>query len=171
MSRHALHHLLFLLLLFSLTACGGKTAPPLREDVEIDLHFLADRELNPNSHGRSSPIAVRYFFLNATDAFDEADYFALTIDAKATLGTEMVPGGKSFVIRPGGRHRVQQVTPPNITAIGFVAGYRDISNAGWRAVHIVPVPPEVGMFSSTLKIKLDIKLLENDMHILPRKKD
>ncbi len=158
----------FLLLCALLWGCGGKEVSP-KEDVLLDLTFIAAKDINPNSNGRPSPLAVRTFHLAATDAFEEADYFALQTDAKKTLGDTLLPGGDKFVIRPGGREIIRRKLPPGVTALGIIAGYRDISHATWQTVHMIPPPPEAGWFSSPLKITLEIRLQESDIQVTPRR--
>lgn len=158
----------FLLLCALLWGCGGKEVS-LKEDILLDLTFIAAKDINPNSNGRPSPLAVRTFHLAATDAFEEADYFALQTDAKKTLGDTLLPGGDKFVIRPGGREIIRRKVPPGVTALGIIAGYRDISHATWQAVHTIPPPPDVGWFSSPVKVTLEIRLQESDIQVTPQR--
>lgn len=158
-----------LLALFLLTGCGGKDIPPPKEAIELDLTFTADPDINPSLRGRPSPLAVRVFELKATDSFEDADYFTLQTDPQKTLGDALLPGGDKFVIRPGGREIIRRKAHPSTTALAIIAGYRDIPRATWQAIHLVPPPPDVSLFSSPLKIVLEIQLHELEMRLVPQK--
>lgn len=153
------------LLVLLLSACGGKEPVAPREAVLLDLTFLADPDINPSPRGRPSPLAVRVFELKATDVFQDADYFVLQTDPKKTLGDDLLPGGDKFVIRPGAREFVRRTAHPDVTALGIIAGYRDMPGATWQVLYPVPPPPETGFFSSPMKIVLEILLHESEIQI------
>lgn len=159
--------LVLLTALFLLCACGGKKADPEREPVELELVFLAEKDMNPNLKGRPSPLAVRVFELNGTALFEESDYFSLQTDAKAVLAEELAAITQSFVIRPGSRKEIRKPATPGATALGIIAGYRNIDGATWQVVHPLPLPPEVGWFTSAPRVRLNIRLTESDMHVTP----
>lgn len=146
--------------------CGSKKAPE-REPVELDLLISAEKDVNPNAKGRPSPLAVRIFALHGTGLFEESDYFSLQTDAKATLGDELLAVEASFVIRPGGRRELRKELTPGASALGIIAGYRNMDEATWQVLHPVPLPPEVGWFTSPAKIRLHIRLEEAAIQVLP----
>lgn len=149
------------------SGCGGKKEDPQREPVELELVFFADKDMNPNLKGRPSPVAVKVFELAGTGAFEEVDYFSLQTDAKGVLAEDFL-GVSSFVIRPGARKELRKPAAKGITALGIIAGFRDMDNAIWQIVHPVPLPPETGWFSSPLKVQLHIQLIESEMRVLPQ---
>lgn len=159
---------ILLLVLLCLCACGGKKAEPEREPLELDLLFLAEKDMNPNQKGRPSPLAVKVFELKATSQFEDSDYFSLQTDAKAVLADELAATTATFVIRPGARKEIRKIATPDATALGIIAGYRDIDGALWQIVHPLPVPPVVGWFSSPAKVRLQIRLMECDIQVLPQ---
>jgi type VI secretion system protein VasD len=60
----------------------------------------------------------------------------LTDPSGSALGTELL-GKNRLVLQPGESKAVPMELNPMTTAIGLVAGYRDIDNATWRKV--VPI--------------------------------
>lgn len=149
-----------------LCACGGKKEEPVFEPVELELLFLAEKDMNPNLKGRPSPLAVKVFELKGTALFEESDYFSLQTDAKAVLAEEFAAVLDSFVIRPGSRKEIRKPAKAGTTALGIIAGYRTIDGATWQALHALPMPPEAGWFSSPVKVRLQIQLQESDMQIV-----
>lgn len=162
--RAALILLLSVLVLF-LFACSGKKEAPVHEAVELELLFLAEKDMNPNLKGRPSPLAVRLFELKGTTLFEESDYFSLQTDAKTVLADELVSVLDSFVIRPGSRKEVRKAATPGTTVLGIIAGYRAIDGSTWQALHSLPMPPEAGWFTTPVKVRLEIRLLESDMQL------
>lgn len=156
-------------LVLGMTTACGKSGPPVREPMHLELMFVSSKDMNPNAKGRPSPVAIKIFELKSTTPFEEADYFSLQTEAKAVLGDDLLSTLGSFVIRPGGRKELRKPATPGATALGFIAGYRDLSGATWQALHPLPLPPEEGMFTSPVKIVLHIDLLEADMQIQPQR--
>lgn len=98
----------------------------------VKVRVSASKGVNPNDAGRASPIAVSVFVLNGTGTFQQADYFQLTDNAAATLGSSLA-GSDSVFLRPGESKQITLNTPGEQSNIGIVAGYQDIDAATWRA--------------------------------------
>jgi len=115
-----------------LSACAG--APPKREPLGMQVNASAD--VNPDMQGRPSPVILHILELNSTEQFSRLDYMGLTDPSGSALGTELL-GKNRLVLQPGESKAVPMELNPMTTAIGLVAGYRDIDNATWRKV--VPI--------------------------------
>lgn len=121
--------LLTLALLGLLTACAG--GPPKRET--LDMQVMATADVNPDMQGRPSPVILHIMELNSTEQFNRLDYMGLTQPSGAALGAELL-GKNRLVLQPGESKELPMELNPMTTAIGLVAGYRDIDNATWRKV-------------------------------------
>jgi len=114
-----------------LSACAGA---PKRENLGIQVSATAD--VNPDMQGRPSPIILHVMELNSTEQFNRLDYMGLTQPSGAALGAELL-GKNQVVLQPGETKTLPLELNPLTSAIGLVAGYRDIDNAAWRKV--VPI--------------------------------
>jgi type VI secretion system protein VasD len=118
--------LLSIAILALLGACAGA---PKRED--LDMQISATVDVNPDMQGRPSPIILHILELNSTEQFNRLDYMSLTQPSGAALGPDLL-GKNQMVLQPGSNQELPMELNPLTTAIGLVAGYRDIDNATWR---------------------------------------
>lgn len=109
-----------------LSACAGA---PKREDLGLQISATAD--VNPDMQGRPSPIILHVMELNSTEQFNRLDYMALTQPSGAAMGGELLAKNQ-VVLQPGESKTLPLELNPMTSAIGLVAGYRDIDNAVWR---------------------------------------
>jgi type VI secretion system protein VasD len=109
-----------------LSACAGA---PKRENV--DMQITATIDVNPDMQGRPSPVILHILELNSTEQFNRLDYMSLTQPSGAALGPDLL-GKNQMVLQPGETKALPMELNPLTTAIGLVAGYRDIDNAVWR---------------------------------------
>jgi len=130
--RSILTGLLTVAMLSLLSACAG--APPKPETLAVQVSATAD--VNPDLQGRPSPVILHIMELNSTEQFNRLDYMGLTQPSGAALGPELL-GKNQMVLQPGETKPLPMELNPMTTAIGLVAGYRDIDNAAWRKV--VPI--------------------------------
>jgi type VI secretion system protein VasD len=127
----AIHPLL--LFAWSLTALSGCGSSPTR----IEANIVAAEDLNPDFNGRASPLVVRLYQLKSPVAFNNASFFALYDSDAAALGEDL-QGKEEIELKPGDNLEIERELQPQTHFIGFLAGYRDIENASWRAVAEVP---------------------------------
>jgi type VI secretion system protein VasD len=118
--------LLAVAIMVLLSACAGA---PKREKLDIQLSATAD--VNPDMQGRPSPIILHILELSSTEQFDGLDYMSLTQPSGAALGVNLLSKNQ-VVLQPGANQALPMELNPMTTAIGFIAGYRDIDNAAWR---------------------------------------
>jgi type VI secretion system protein VasD len=124
--------LLTVAMLGLLSACAG--GPPKPEALDMQINATAD--VNPDMQGRPSPVILHIIELSSTEQFNRLDYMGLTQPSGAGLGADLL-GKNQMVLQPGEAKILPMELNPQTTAIGLVAGYRDIDNATWRKV--VPI--------------------------------
>ena len=135
-------------------------AQEVKEQTKLNLLIEASAGVNPNTSERASPIKVRIYELKDSASFSEADYFSLDGTDKATLAADLLAKDE-FILRPGENKRIERKSNPQTTAIGVLAGYRDLPNATWRAVHKLKPAPEASWMRFAIpapKLELTVQL-------------
>jgi type VI secretion system protein VasD len=135
--------LMAMTMLLLLGACAGA---PKKE--KLDLSITATADVNPDMQGRPSPVILHILELNSVEQFNGLGYVALTQPSGAALGAALL-GSKQEILQPGASRPLTLELNPQTTAIGLVAGYRDIDNATWRT-SIPVVQGESKLLSITL---------------------
>ena len=131
-----------------------------KEQTKLNVLIEASSGVNPNTNERASPIKVRIYELKDSASFSEADYFSLDTADKATLAADLLAKDE-FILRPGESKRIERKSNPQATAIGVLAGYRDLPNATWRATHKLKPAPEASWMRFAFpapKLELTVQL-------------
>lgn len=136
-----------------LAACGTKPLSPARLDGRIE----AAADLNPSVSARPSPLRVRWYELRTVAAFAQADFMTLYQGDQAALGADLL-AREELVVPPGARLPLARTLQADTRFIGFIALYRDLEHAVWRAS--APVQP--GRLN-TLVVRLERLTLRMDM--------
>jgi type VI secretion system protein VasD len=126
-------------------ACGCASSPPAPEPVEpvtLAVSLIALPDVNPDTRGRASPIAVRVIELRSPTAFEAADFFSLYEREQPTLGADFV-ASESFVIPPGATQGYTRKAGAETRYVGVIAGFRDLERSIWRASATVAPPARV----------------------------
>lgn len=142
-----------------------------REQTKLDITVTADAGVNPDDKGRAAPIMVRVYELKSADTFEAADYFSLNGNDKAVIGADLLVRDE-FILRPGDVRTIRRKSHPDLTAIGVIAGYRDLAQADWRAVQKLDPAPEVAWYRAVLpanKVELKIDLQAKGIQLTPIK--
>lgn len=105
--------------------------------TEIEGSMVASEDVNPDADGEASPLVVRMYELKSQTAFNNATFFSLYDSDVAELGEDM-KGKEEFELLPGQEMELERELQPEVRYVGFLAGYRDLDNASWRAVIEVP---------------------------------
>ena len=126
--QSAMVSLMVIAMLGLLSACAGA---PKKETM--DMQVTATVDVNPDMQGRPSPIILHIMELSSDEQFSRLDYMGLTQPSGAGLGTDLL-GKNQLVLQPGDTKALPMELNPMTSAIGLVAGYRDIDNAAWRKV-------------------------------------
>lgn len=117
------------LTLLCMAACSSTPKPPPPTVLQITFNTAAT--VNPDSHGRSSPVVVRLFELKSLAAFEAADFFSLYERDKETLGSELV-AREEIQLHPSEQQRVDRQTQPETRYIAVIAAFRGLERAVWR---------------------------------------
>jgi len=136
MSR-SLIYLLFLMIL----GIQPTMAQDAKEPTKLVFSIEATSGVNPDDSQRPSPIKVRIYELKESGTFSEADYFSLEKTDKTVLAADLLAKDE-FILRPGESKKIERKSNPQTTAIGILAGYRDLPNAVWRTVFKLKDAPD-----------------------------
>lgn len=144
-------------------------AQPAKEPTRLLLRIETSASTNPDDSGRASPIKVRLYELKDSNSFAEADYFSLHDGEKAVLGADLLSKDE-FVLRPGEFRTIDRKTHPQTTAIGVLAGYRDLANSAWRVVHPLKEAPSAAWYRALLpsnKLVMTIQFQPQGIVLVP----
>ena len=133
-----------------------------KEPVKLNLRIEASPQTNPDEAGRPSPVKVRVYELKDSNTFTEVDFFGLNANDKSVLGADLLARDE-FILKPGEVRKIERKTHPATTAIGVIAGYRDL-NSTWRHVHVLPEAPE----ASWLRVVMPSKKFEATIQLQPQ---
>ena len=75
---------------------------------------------------------MRFYELKSLKAFESASFFDIYEDAEAVLGADMLNWGEVELV-PGDSDQVRVELHQDTRYVGFVAAYRSIEEASWRA--------------------------------------
>lgn len=120
-----------LVVLGLLAGCAGVT--PISTLTKLDLTLAASESVNPDLHGRPSPVVVHLIELRHPVAFENADFFSLYSRAEQSLPKDWV-NGEELELRPGEQLVLKLSVEPHSRYIGVVAAYRDLPHVQWRFV-------------------------------------
>lgn len=124
------------LLAMLLAGCSGLS--PFSSLTKLDLTLAAGERLNPDLHGRPSPVVVHLIELRHPVAFANSDFFSLYERAEQVLPKDWV-AAEELELRPGERRQLKLSVAPNSRYVGVVAAYRDLPHVQWRwVVHVDP---------------------------------
>ena len=75
-------------------------------------------------------------------------------------------------MRPTETQKIERNSNPQTTAIGILAGYRDLTNSIWRVVYKLPPTPEAAWFRFAIpanKTSLRIQLQAQGIAVIEEK--
>ncbi|MDO7896640.1 type VI secretion system lipoprotein TssJ [Pseudomonas citrulli] len=117
--------------LMTLGLSGCAAWSPFSTMTKLHLTLAASDQLNPDLHGRPSPVVVRLFELRHPVAFENADFFSLYERAKDTLSTDLV-ASEELELRPGDSVELRLGLTGDGRYLGMLAAYRDLPHTRWR---------------------------------------
>lgn len=121
-----------ILIALSLLA-GCASLSPFLTLTKVDLTLTASEGVNPDLHGRPSPVVVRLLELRHPVAFEHADFFTLYNRAAQALPKDWV-NGEELELRPGEQLAFKLSVEPQSRYVGVLAAYRDLPHVQWRLV-------------------------------------
>lgn len=127
-----------MLLLIGLLA-GCSAISPFSTLTKLEVAVTASDHVNPDLHGRPSPVVVHFLELRHPVAFENADFFSLYSNAEHALPKDWV-GSEELELRPGERQALKLRLEPQTRFLGVLAAYRDLPHVQWRLV--IPVTPQ-----------------------------
>lgn len=127
-----------MLVLLGLLA-GCTSLSPFSTLTKLDLTLVASDQVNPDLHGRPSPVVIHLLELRHPVAFENADFFSLYGRAEQSLPKDWV-SSEELEMRPGQRLTLKLSVSPQSRYVGVLAAYRDLPHVQWRLV--VPVTPQ-----------------------------
>ncbi|MCR4538618.1 type VI secretion system lipoprotein TssJ [Pseudomonas sp. 18.1.10] len=125
--------------LLAMLLAGCSALSPFSSLTKLDLTLAAGERLNPDLHGRPSPVVVRLIELRHPVAFENSDFFSLYERAEQVLSKDWV-SAEELELRPGERQLLKLSVEPHSRYVGVLAAYRDLPHVQWRWV--LPVPPQ-----------------------------
>jgi type VI secretion system protein VasD len=146
---------------------GCSSAPPVKEQLGLELQVITDSQTNPDEMNRAAPIEVRIYELKSSAAFESADFYALQNDAKNTLSGDVLAVDE-FILRPGASRMIRRRVSGEATAIGVIAAYRNLGKSVWRDTWRLPVTPDAAWYRAVIpaqKLRLKIRLEEQAVSI------
>ncbi|AZE89706.1 type VI secretion system lipoprotein TssJ [Pseudomonas orientalis] len=122
--------LISLLLMLGLLA-GCSALSPFSTLTKLDLVLTANEHLNPDLHGRPSPVVLQLIELRHGVAFENAEFFSLYDNAEQVLPKDWV-SSEEVELRPGDRLALKLRVEPGSHFVGVLAAYRDLPHVQWR---------------------------------------
>ncbi|MBC3933663.1 type VI secretion system lipoprotein TssJ [Undibacterium curvum] len=147
-SMHQVHNgnslkwLAVMLFSFFATCCIAREE---KEATKLTLNISADANVNPDPAQRASPIKLRIYELKDSSSFADADYFSLDSNDKVVLTGDLLVKDE-YILRPSETRKIERKSHPQTTAIGILAGYRDLPNSLWRVIYKLPSAPEAAWY-------------------------
>lgn len=117
--------------------------------TRLEAILVGSSDINPDLHGRPSPVLVRVFVLKNTALFDSAEMISLFEHEREALAADLVDK-EDVAVKPDESRALERTLAPEATALGFAVAYRDVHRAAWR----VTVPLRAGE-RNRLVVRLD----------------
>lgn len=112
---------------------GCSSVSPFSAVTKLDLTLTASEQVNPDLHGRPSPVVVHLLELRHSAAFSNADFFSLYNRAEQALPKDWV-SSEELELRPGEQLVLKLSVGPQSRYVGVLAAYRDLPHVQWRLV-------------------------------------
>ncbi|MBV8156083.1 MAG: type VI secretion system lipoprotein TssJ [Dyella sp.] len=163
--RHAIRWLAIASSCWFLAACGSTSVQ--KDQAKLRIRIETSDNANGDEQGRAMPIMVRVYELKSAAAFDRADFFTLQNSDKKALGDDILAVDE-FVMRPGGEKLVRRKSNADTTAIGVLAGFRELGRSVWRATWKFPEAPDTAWYralASDRNVNLNIRVGREEVSI------
>jgi type VI secretion system protein VasD len=128
-------------MVLGLLLSGCSALSPYSSTTKLELSLTASDDLNPDLHGRPSPIVLRLMELKHPVAFENADFFSLYERPKTALAVDLV-NTEELELSPGKQVELKLSVQPSSLYVAVLAAYRDLPETQWRYV-IALKPAEI----------------------------
>lgn len=165
--RHRLSWFLLLSISAWLLALSGHSfaAPEPKESTRLDLTITTSSSVNLDDKQQANPIEIRIYELKNSKTFENADFFSLQSKDKELMGNDLI-AVDTYLLRPGEERKIKRKSDNEATAIGVLAGYRDLGKTLWRQVHPIPEAPIAAWYRFFIPSnKLELTILADDKGI------
>ena len=125
---------------------GCSALSPYSSLTKLELTLSASEDMNPDLHGRPSPVVLRLLELKHPVAFENADFFSLYERPKAALAVDLV-NSEELELSPGKRLDLKLSVSDTSHYVGVLAAYRDLPQTQWR--YVIALKP-AGITQTTL---------------------
>ena len=132
-----------------LVLAGCAKPPPPPPPPVLTLNIIGSAGQNPDPGGQGNTVAVQLYQLAATGRFQSTDFYSLTGQEAATLGTDEVGSSEQFLVAPAAKLTETRPLKPNVVAVGLAVLFRNINQSTWKL--LAPVAPN-GPSTVTLRI-------------------
>ena len=103
----------------------------------LRLLIEADRQLNTDQQQTSASLALRVYVLRDGLAFQRTSFDSLYDHDDTVLGAALLKRDMLH-LRPGETRELDLVLPADARQVGVFAAYREVEQARWRAVMVLP---------------------------------
>lgn len=107
----------------------------------VKLSFVAASNINKNSAGEANPVRIMVYQLTQQQAFMASDFITLTENSDPELANQIALD-LDVMILPGEKKEKVFKISENVVALGVISAYRNISEAEWKVVYLIPDKPE-----------------------------
>lgn len=115
----------------SLAACAPQNA------LKLALNIQSAHYLNPDIHGRTSPVVINLYQLKNQHAFQHASYQQLVKHPGATLNDNLIDRER-IEIQANHRENIKQYVSQQTHYLGVVAEFHDLTHSQWRTIIKIP---------------------------------
>lgn len=151
-----------------LSACHSTPKPAEVKPLDIQVDVIAAADLNPDRHGRPSPVLVWVYQLRDGSKFLSSEFEDLTTRGSTSLAGESL-GRLQLTAYPGTVTPLPLRIDPQTQLLGVVAEYSDEPNSSWRAVSPAPAAGFAQLLKKqSLVIQLHSRVVE--VQTAPRKR-
>jgi type VI secretion system protein VasD len=125
-----------------LSACGaiGGISRDTSETLIVPdaiFEIVADKGLNPDSHGVAKPVQLRLYELRSKSSFERAGFLDLQDKDDAALGSDFVRRDELLIL-PGEKRALVMKGNPEVKMFGVLVAYRELDKGTWRAMTSAP---------------------------------
>ena len=129
----------------------------LNLDTDLNIHFSAAADMNPDEHQVPSPLFVRMYELKSDKVFDKANFIDLYERDSELVGADLVAKHELHRLVPGEDRVEHFVLDPETRYVALFAEFFNYSDAEFKV--IIPVTQ-----NNVVRNAAHITITENSLH-------